>query len=77
MCVWWGCSSVARASDRHAADAGSTARCGKEFFLQESIFSADSLTVSVHPRVKSYILTPVHALKILLSMSEFGGLWKH
>ena len=28
----WGCSSVGRASDRHAAEAGSTSRCGKEFF---------------------------------------------
>ena len=28
----WGCSSVARVSDRHAADAGSIPRCGKGFF---------------------------------------------
>ena len=27
-----GCSSVGRASDRHAADAGSISRCGKGFF---------------------------------------------
>ena len=39
----WGYSSVGRASDWHAADAGSITRCGK------STFSADSLTVSVHP----------------------------
>ena len=29
----WGCSPVGRASDRHAADAGSIPRCGKEFFI--------------------------------------------
>ena len=28
-----GCSSVGRASDRHAADAGSIPRCGKIFFF--------------------------------------------
>ena len=38
-----GCSSVGRASDRHADDAGSIPRCGKGFFSQ-STFSADSLT---------------------------------
>ena len=27
----WGCGSVGRASDRHAADAGSIPRCGKGF----------------------------------------------
>ena len=43
------CSSVARASDRHAAEAGSIPRCGEGFyfFSPESTFSADSLTVSV------------------------------
>ena len=29
----WGCSSVDRASDRHAAEAGSIPRCGKGFFF--------------------------------------------
>ena len=28
----WGCGSVGRASDRHAADAGSIPRCGQRFF---------------------------------------------
>ena len=46
-------------------------------FLPESTFNADSLTVSVHPRVQSRALTSVRTLKILQSMSEFGGLWKH
>ena len=58
-----GCSSVGRASDRHAADARSTARCGKGFFSQ-SAFSADSLTVSIYPRVQSHAFTSVRTLKI-------------
>ena len=48
-----GCSSVGRASDRHATDAGSTPHYGKGFFSQ-SPFSADSLTVSVHSSVQSH-----------------------
>ena len=54
------CSSVGRASDRHAFEAGSIPRCGKGF----STFSADSLTVSVHPLVQSRALTYVLTLKI-------------
>ena len=46
-------------------------------FSPESTFSADSPAVSVHPRVQSHPLTLVRALKVLKSMSEFGGLWKH
>ena len=38
----WGCSSVSRASDRHAADAGSIPRCGKGFFSQSQL-SAQTL----------------------------------
>ena len=45
----WGVAQLVRASDRHAADAGSIPRCGKGFFPPESTFSADSLTVPVHP----------------------------
>ena len=33
----WGCSSVDRASDRHAADAGSIPRCGKGFFSRSQL----------------------------------------
>ena len=36
-------AQLVRAADRHAADAGSIPRCGKEFFSQ-STFSANSLT---------------------------------
>ena len=45
--------------------------------LQESTFSADSLTVSVHPRAQSHVLTYVLVLKTMYSLSEFGELWKH
>ena len=37
----------------------------RDFFLLESTFSADSLTVSVHPRVQSHAFTSVRTLKIL------------
>ena len=43
-----GYNSVGRQTDRHAADKGSTSRCGKGVFL-ESPFNADSLTMFVHP----------------------------
>ena len=68
-----GCSSVGRASDRHVTDTGSIPRCGKGFFLPESTFSADSLTVSVLPHVQSNAFISVRMLKIPWSMSEFGG----
>ena len=37
---------------RHSTDGGSSPRCGKIFLNLESAFSADSLTVSVHPSVR-------------------------
>ena len=52
-----------RASDRHAAEVGSIPRGGKGFFSQ-STFSADSLTMSVHPRVQSHAFISVRTLKI-------------
>ena len=62
----WGCSSAVRVSDGYAADPGSIliSRRGKGFVLPESTFSADSLTVSVHPRVQSHALISVRELKI-------------
>ena len=33
----WGCSSVGKALDRHAADAGSIPRCGKGFFSRSQL----------------------------------------
>ena len=52
------CSSVGKASDLHAAHAGSIPRCGKGFS------SADSLTRVRTPRVQSHALTSVRTLKI-------------
>ena len=52
----WGCSSVGRASNRHAADAGSILRCGKGIFLPESTSSADSpRCVCTPPCATAYI----------------------
>ena len=48
------------------------------FFLSQSQLSVQTLSRgSVHPRVQSHATTSVRTLKILWSMSEFGGLWKH
>ena len=43
-----GCSSIGRASDRHAADAGSIRRCGKGFFSQSQL-SVQTLLRCPHP----------------------------
>ena len=40
-------------------------------------FQCGLLHVSIHPCVQLHVLRLVHTLKILQSMSEFGGLWKH
>ena len=64
-------------ADQHVADAGSIPRCGKGFFYQSQLSVQTLLRVSVGPRVQLRALTPVRTLKILSSMSEFGGLWKH
>ena len=71
-------AQLVRASDRHATDAGSIQRCGKDFFfLPQLTFSADSLTMSVHLRVQSHAFTSVRTLKFPKLTSELGGLWKH
>ena len=57
-----------RAWDRHVADAGSIPRCGKGFFFfffPDSTFSEVSLTVSVHPCVRSRAFKSVRTLNIL------------
>ena len=52
-------------------------------FFPASTYSADSLTVSPEKCPCSYTLVgdamhqPLFAVKILQSMSDFGGLWKH
>ena len=72
-----GCSSVGRASDRHAADAGSNPRCGKGFFCPESAFSADSLTrVRTHPcamariNICAHVKNPVVHVRVLWIMAR-------
>ena len=57
-------AQLVRASDRHAADAGSIPRCGKGFFSQSQFSVQTLLRVSVHPRVQSHALTSVNMLKI-------------
>ena len=57
----WGCSSAGRASDRHAAEAGSILRCGEEFFSQSQLSVQTLLRVSVQP---SCALTYVGTFKI-------------
>ena len=66
-----------RASDRHAADEGTILPVQQGILLPEFTFNADSLCFSIHPSVQLHALTSVRMLKILHSMSEFGGLWKH
>ena len=61
-------AQLVRASDRHAADAGSIPQCGKGFFLPESTFSTDSLTCVRTFRVQSHALTSVRTLKSPQSM---------
>ena len=76
MCLMrkWDVAQLVRASDRHAADAGSIPQLRQGIFLPESTFSADSFTVSVYPHVQSHASTSVRTLKIPWSMPEFGGL---
>ena len=59
-----GCSSVGKASDRHATDAGSIPRCGKGFFSQSQLPVQTLLRFPYSPRVQSHALTSVRALKI-------------
>ena len=66
----WGCSSVGRASDRHATVEGSIPRCGKGFFSKPT-FSANSLTCVRTPLwaiaciyICAYIKDPVVHVKV-------------
>ena len=45
----WGCSSVGRAWDQHAADAGSIPWCSKGFFSQSQLSVQTLLRVSIYP----------------------------
>ena len=55
----WGCSSVGRASDRHAADSGSIPRCSKGIFSQSQLSVQTLWRVSLHPLVQSHALRSV------------------
>ena len=46
-------------------------------FFPGSTFSADSHSVSVYPHVQLLALTSVRMVKIMYSVSQFGGLWQH
>ena len=47
--IGWGCSSVGRATDRHAADAGSIPRCGKGFFSLSQLSVQILFTITSSP----------------------------
>ena len=59
----WGCSSVGRSSDRHAADAGSIPRYGKEFSPRVNFQCRLSYGVR-KATCKSHAYIPVRTLKI-------------
>ena len=50
----WGCSTVVRASDRHAADAGSIPWCGKGFFSQSRLSVQTLSRCPYSPREQSH-----------------------
>ena len=56
----WGCSSVDRASDRHAADTGSIPRCGKGFFSQSQLSGRLSYGVRTPPCAFACIYVCAH-----------------
>ena len=57
--VCW-CSSVGRASDRYAADAGLILRCGKDFSPRVNDQCRLSYSVRIHPRAIAYMKICVH-----------------
>ena len=57
-------AQLARALDRHAADAGSILQCGKGFFSQSKLSLQILLIVSIHPNMQCNAFTSVHNLKI-------------
>ena len=71
-----GCSSVIRASDRHAAEAGSIPRCGEGFFSQSQLSVQTLLPCPHSPRVQSHALTSVCELKFP-SIGSHTFVWTH
>ena len=70
-------AQLVRASDRHVADAGLIPHRGKGFISQSQLSVQTLLRVSGYSCVQSHALTSVRTLKVLWSMSELVGLWKH
>ena len=60
FCMGWGCSSVGRASDRHAADTGSIPLCGKRFFIPVNFRCRLSYGVLTSPCADACINICVH-----------------
>ena len=77
MLLGWKRSSVGKASDQHATVAVLIPRGSEGFFVKSQHLAQTLLHVSIHPQVQSHAFTSVRMSKILQSMSEFGGLWKH
>ena len=57
--IGWDVDQLVRASDHCVTDAGLIP------FFPESTFSADSLSVSIHPHAQSHALTSACTIKIL------------
>ena len=49
----------------------------RDFFSPSQFSVQILLRVSAHPRVQSHAVKYMRTLKILWSVLEFGGLWKH
>ena len=71
----WGCSSVGRALDWHAADTGSIPWCGKGFSPRVNFQCRFSYTYSVS--TPPCAVTFLNIFTHVKDMSEFSGLWKH
>ena len=71
-----GCSSVGRASNRHAAEAGSIPRGGKRFFSQSQLSMQSLLRCPYTPRVQLRALTSRRTLKIP-SICSHTFVWTH
>ena len=58
--IWWGCSSVGRVLDWHAADANLIPQCGKGFFSQSPLLVQTLLQCPYTLRAMSCIYICVH-----------------
>ena len=60
----WDVAQLVRASDRHAADAGSILRCGKGFSSQSQLSVQTLCRCPYTPRVPSHALTSARTIQI-------------